>query len=241
MISGSDINSLIYTRPLSNGDDIGFLTEALVSKEHYGSNSTSVTVKRKKRSAEAANRHRKRYLEILRRKEQLEANKPLSNHTYSEVVGNQLYLSDSQKKNLICKYYYRYASCIHGDNCAFSHDCTPLTSKNLKLCKFFLQGEGKCSKSAEECCYSHDPSLFLCRSNVINGTCMNIGRCKFKHLSQSNIDALDEAEKLRFCYNNKQFLLNLKNNMDTDKELNFPWYIRCVIQLDKRDMRTNSI
>ncbi|GBE61820.1 zinc finger containing protein [Babesia ovata] len=163
--------------------------------------------KKRRRSEEAAARHRQRYLEILKRRE--ESKSHCSESQGPTTRQSTTHSSSSDTKRTLCKYYYRSGSCVHGTNCSFSHDCVPLTSKDLKLCRYYLQGPTKCRYSASDCKYSHDPSLFICRNSVVLGNCNKELHCDFKHLDAVTISSLDDAEKLKFCYNNKRFLKDL--------------------------------
>ncbi|CDR94952.1 hypothetical protein, conserved [Babesia bigemina] len=172
------------------------------------STSKSPTLKKKRRrSEEAAARHRQRYLEILKRRAESQSHRVESQAWTPRQSSSHLPSSDTKRP--LCKFYYRTGSCVHGTSCSFSHDCVPLTSKDLKLCRYYIQGPTKCKYSASACKYSHDPSLFLCRNSVLHGSCSNESHCNFKHLDAETISALDDAEKLKFCYNNKRFLKDL--------------------------------
>ncbi|KAK2198397.1 bifunctional Zinc finger [Babesia duncani] len=183
--------------------------------------------KGRKRSAEAKERHRKRYQEILERRSKI-------SKQVQDSIENKSGIARLQKK-LICKYFYRTGSCIHGQDCNFSHECIPLNSKNIKLCQFFIKSPSECKYSAEECRYSHEPKLFLCRLNVINGSCENRS-CPFNHLPMNEIEKCDETEKLKFCYNNKHFLTNLlinKLNQTRDPDDQIPTGANGKHQLDQ--------
>ncbi|GIX65232.1 zinc finger protein, putative [Babesia caballi] len=182
-----------------------------------------VAKKKRKRSEEAAARHRQRYLEILKRHDQRKSHTSTSQAANGESAATDS--SSTEGRRRLCKYYYRTGACVHGDDCSFSHDCIPLTSKDLKLCRYYLQGPSKCHYSATECKYSHNPSLFLCRHSVVFGGCSSISRCDFKHMDADAIASLDDAEKLKFCYNNKRFLTGLllrhveRSQVDATSEL----------------------
>ncbi|ORM41500.1 uncharacterized protein BXIN_2590 [Babesia sp. Xinjiang] len=162
---------------------------------------------KRRRSEEAAIRHRQRYMDILKRRN-MSAVAVSASHfpkpSHATVAPQSL-----DDRRPICKYYYRTGNCVHGSDCNFSHDCIPLTSKELKLCRYYLRGPSHCMYSASECKYSHDPGLFLCRNNVICGECSNESHCIFKHLDAASMATLDDAERLKFCYNNKRFLTEL--------------------------------
>ncbi|KAK1442564.1 hypothetical protein BgAZ_300820 [Babesia gibsoni] len=233
----------------------------MVSVDHASSNLTDdvSTKKKRKRSKEAAERKRQKYLEILRRRRENKVSK--SQTAAPNDVSAPLATSGRVEKR-ICKYFYRTGACNHGENCSFSHDCIPLNKKELKLCSFYLRGTPACKYSDEECKFSHNPSLFLCRHVVIQGTCDN-EQCMFQHPDADSIDALDDAEKLRFCYNNKRYLTSLLANtlglkleatagttaddtddhrallsqmyMDESQLQSLPWYLNYIYTLVKRD------
>ncbi|GFE54465.1 zinc finger protein, putative [Babesia ovis] len=160
--------------------------------------------KKRRRSDEAAARHRKRYLEIIKRQKRLGSGQETSRESETTSA-----CTSTEGRRPLCKYYYRTGSCVHGSSCNFSHDCIPITSKELKLCRYYLQDPSRCKYTADDCKYSHDPGLFLCRNAVINGVCNNMAYCDFKHLDAASIASLDDAERLKFCYNNKRFLTDL--------------------------------
>ncbi|BAM42092.1 uncharacterized protein TOT_040000468 [Theileria orientalis strain Shintoku] len=172
--------------------------------------------KRKTRSSEGYARHKQRYDQILERRKQIEAvRSERDRYAHTETRYNRNQYKD--KSMIICRYFYRYGKCTKGDACLFSHDCTPLNSKDLKLCHYFVKSEG-CKKSAEECKYSHEIHKFLCRQNVIAGFCNQGGKCQFNHLPIESIRRMDDTEKLKFCYNNKKFLVkSLINYLINDK------------------------
>lgn len=161
-------------------------------------------LKKRRRSKEATERHRQRYLEILRRRRE---NEGVSSGRQDLRASSSSF--SGKRTPALCKYYYRTGSCVHGSSCDFSHDCIPLNTKELKLCRFYLQEGSSCRYSASECKYSHDPGLFLCRPNVVFGKCGKGAHCMFKHADDDAISSMDDAEKLRFCYNNKRFLIDL--------------------------------
>ncbi|EDO06101.1 Zinc finger C-x8-C-x5-C-x3-H type (and similar) family protein [Babesia bovis T2Bo] len=171
-------------------------------------------MKKRRRSDEAVARHRQRYNKTTRRRIindwEIPENKDLNcpSRTVSDTP-----ITDHRP---LCKYYYRTGSCLHGSDCRFSHNCLPLTSKELKLCRYFLMGPTNCKYTAAECKYSHEPGLFLCRNNIVNGECNNLLRCKFKHIDSASITSLDDAERLQFCYNNKRFLTEMLFNRSTE-------------------------
>lgn len=172
--------------------------------------------RRKTRSGEAFARHKQRYNEILERRKMMDDRR---NDIPPPPVryGRNEY---KDKSKIICRYFYRFGTCTKGEACIFSHDCTPLNSKDLKLCHFFVKNEG-CKKTAEECKYSHEIHKFLCRQNVINGFCNLGGNCQFNHMPQDSIQRMDDTEKLKFCYNNKKFLVkSLINFLINDNWIN---------------------
>lgn len=216
--------------------------------------------KKKKRSKEAAERHRLKYLEILK------AMAKRRNENRNDGPTEPVNKNAGSKLVKICRYYYRSGSCVHGDSCSFSHTCIPLNSKDLKLCRFYLKTPSECKYTAAECRYSHEPRLFLCRSNVIHGICPNEDKCQFNHISEDRIEVLDDTEKLKFCYNNKNFLVNLlikhlrdqsllsgeilnyKTELDTickayDKlqdHGSIPWYLEYIFMILEKDLITST-
>lgn len=161
-----------------------------------------------------------------------------------------------QQKREICKYFFKRGKCIHNEKCTYSHDVTPIY-KISKLCKFLVKGT--CEK--ENCIFSHDYKLFFCRNNVIYNSCYN-PLCKFKHIKidssvnnadQHNIEVdniLSKDDKIRFLYNNKNYLMELlinkyhkfdnfeeKNIDDLTKKETYPWFINGIIDLIKLDYK----
>ncbi|KAI4836649.1 zinc finger CCCH domain-containing protein [Plasmodium brasilianum] len=161
-----------------------------------------------------------------------------------------------QKKKETCKFFFKKGKCIHNENCTYSHDVTPIY-KISKLCKFLIKG--KCDK--ENCIFSHDYQLFFCRNNVIYNSCHN-PMCKFKHIKIDNTinnadqynlevdNVLSKDDKIRFLYNNKNYLMELLihkyHQFDNYDELNidelikketYPWFINGIIDLIKVDFK----
>ncbi|GAW82443.1 hypothetical protein, conserved [Plasmodium gonderi] len=163
------------------------------------------------------------------------------------------------QKREICKFFFRKGKCMHNENCTYSHDVTPIY-KISKLCKFLVKGT--CGK--ENCIFSHDYNLFFCRNNVIYNSCYNPS-CKFKHIKidstinnadQYNLEVdniLSKDDKIRFLYNNKNYLMELLINkyhkFDKCEQLNiddlvkketYPWFINGVIDLIKLDYKSSK-
>ncbi|CDU19943.1 hypothetical protein YYC_00662 [Plasmodium yoelii 17X] len=163
---------------------------------------------------------------------------------------------EEHKKKDICKYFFKKGKCLHNENCNYSHDVTPIY-KISKLCKFLIKGN--CHK--ENCMFSHDYNFFFCRNNLINNSCTNPS-CKFKHAkidtSITNADKynievdnlLSSDDKIRFLYNNKNYLTELLINKylshDKLKEIHiekinkkdiYPWFINGIIDLIKVDFK----
>ncbi|EUD69278.1 hypothetical protein C922_00141 [Plasmodium inui San Antonio 1] len=179
-----------------------------------------------------------------------------ANNKKAKQIAN---LSDGykiQQKREICKFFFRKGKCIHNENCNYSHDVTPIY-KISKLCKFLVKGT--CEK--ENCIFSHDYKLFFCRNNVIYNSCYN-PQCKFKHIKihssinntdQYNIEVdniLSKDDKIRFLYNNKNYLMELlihkyhkfdnveqQNIDDLTKKETYPWFINGIIDLIKLDYK----
>ncbi|VWU50814.1 zinc finger protein, putative [Hepatocystis sp. ex Piliocolobus tephrosceles] len=171
-------------------------------------------------------------------------------------------LDNWNKKPLICTYYFYKGKCMHNEKCLFSHDVEPLY-KISNLCKYFVKGA--CSK--ENCVFSHDPTIFFCRNNVLSNSCHKPA-CKFKHVKiNSTITSVEDYnmevdniltkdDKIRFIYNNKHYLTEyLFNNYFPYDKLNevdentftrkdeYPWFINELIDLIRMDFKmdkTNS-
>ncbi|GAB67942.1 zinc finger protein [Plasmodium cynomolgi strain B] len=160
------------------------------------------------------------------------------------------------QKREICKFFFKKGKCMHNEKCTYSHDVTPIY-KISKLCKFLVKGT--CKK--ENCIFSHDYKLFFCRNNVIYNSCCN-PQCKFKHIKidssinnadQYNIEVdniLSKDDKIRFLYNNKNYLMELlinkyhkfdkfeeKNINNLTKKETYPWFINGIIDLIKLDYK----
>ncbi|AFZ81456.1 hypothetical protein BEWA_008670 [Theileria equi strain WA] len=219
------------------------------------------TKKKRKRSKEAAERHRLKYLEILKRR--AKGRQESKTDSRNDATNSH---NSALKPVKICRYYYRNGSCVHGESCSFSHTCIPLKSKDLKLCQFYIKMPSECKYTAAECKYSHEPRLFLCRSNVLHGICPNEGKCQFNHIPEDNIKVLDDTEKLKFCYNNKSFLANLLvkylkdhsllnteiSNYKTELDLickaydkikdhgSIPWYLEYIFMILEKDLITSA-
>ncbi|KEG04712.1 zinc finger protein, putative [Plasmodium vinckei vinckei] len=163
---------------------------------------------------------------------------------------------EEHKKKDICKFFFKKGKCIHNEKCNYSHDVTPIY-KISKLCKFLIKGN--CHK--DNCMFSHDYNFFFCRNNLINNSCTNPS-CKFKHAkidaSITNTDKynsevdnlLSSDDKIRFLYNNKNYLTELLINKylppDKSGDVNiekihrkdiYPWFINGIIDLIQVDFK----
>lgn len=79
----------------------------------------------------------------------------------------------------ICR-HYQMGKCKLGAACPFRHDDQSVINRKNELCKFFLAGS--CTKTEEQCKFSHNKKMFPCRFFHLFGTCHNADdTCEFSH------------------------------------------------------------